>query len=302
MKTKKIKRRPIGPPAVINGARVLFYSFMPRTVGYSRKSVILIGGEEIGRVPRLVIAEPLREKGFRVFHCKRNWNLFSMDLLYNSIKDAKKRAELMYPGVTSTWIKTNISKRRARAIEREMWRGYECSFCGKLPLDFGLSIHGKKAVICNICVTETYHDFLQLQQEESARRPRGDYYPENGFDHIEPYISRLMTSAVDKRFVLFFALDQKRGCSLSADGQVIQVSFAIHSQQDTQNEKKIRKFFNSRGTTPARDYLAQNGHERILQYPLTGTVAELTAITIAILKELCAVLPTEALSIEYREK
>ena len=299
---KKTKKRLTKPPPVINSSRVLFYSLMPRTVRYSGKISIHIGGKELGKVPRLVIAEPLREKGFRVFHCNRNWNLFSMDSLYKSIKDAKKHAELMYPGVSSTWIKTSVSKRKAKAIEREICSGHECSFCGRIPVEFDMSTHGKKAVICNICVNEIYYDFLKLEQQESARRPRGDYYPENGFNHIESYISRLLDSTNTHRYVAFFALDGRRGCGLFVDGPALQVSFIMHSQQDATREKKIRKFFNSRGATPSKDYLAQDGRARILQYPLKGNAKKLTAITKAILQELCAVRPTEAMSINYREK
>lgn len=255
----------------------------------------------MGRPPRLAIGESLRKKEFYVFHCDKKWNQLASSILH-SLTDAKKKAELMYPGVTATWIKTNVSKREGKRIEREMWRGYECSFCGRIPVEVEMSTHGKKAVICNICVNETYHIFLELEQQESARRPRGDYYPENGFDHIESYISRLIASGKERRYVVIFALDGMRGCSLFVDGPTLQVSFIIHSQQNTTREKKIRKFFSSRGATPSKDYLSQDGRARILQYPFNGNAKKLTAITKTILQELCAVRPTEALSINYREK
>lgn len=276
---------------------------MPQSVGYSRKITILVGGKEIGRVPRLVIAESLREKAFFLLHCNKNWNVVGHDGTYVSITEAKKRAELMYPGVTSTWIKTDVSKREAKAIEREMWRGYECSFCGRIPMEFAFSIHGKKATICNICVNETYHTFLEVEQEQSARPPRGDYFPENGFDHIESYVSRLLTSTTRLKSILIHTLDGKRGCSLFADGPVVQVSFVImDAQQNNRTEKKIRKFFSSRNKTASHDYLAQENRVRILQYPLSGTPDELTSTTKRILQELCGIKQQEALTIKYREK
>lgn len=74
-----------------------------------------------------------------------------------------------------------------------------------------------------------------------------------------------------------------RGCSLFADGPVVQVSFIVHPQQDVTREEKIRQFFSSKGATPSKDYLAQHGQHRILQYPLTGNAQKLTARTKEIL-------------------
>jgi hypothetical protein len=284
--TKKKTQYPIPPPA-INSSRVLFYSLMPRNVGYSGKISIHIGGQEVGKVPRLVIAEPLREKGFRVLHCKRNWELISMDRLSKSINDAK----------------ANFSKREAKAFEKEVWSDYECSFCGRIPLDFQMSVRGKQATICNICLNENYHIFLELEQEESAKRPQGDYYPQNGFDHIESYVSRLLSSTMQRRSVLINTLDRERGCSLFADSSMVIVGFIImQSLEDRKREKKIRKFFASRDKIPSQDYSAQDGRVRIIDYPLSGNVSELTAMTKTILQEICNISPKEALSIKYREK
>jgi hypothetical protein len=301
--TKKTKKRPASAPSVINGFRVLFYSFMPHTVNYSRKSIILSGGKEIGPVPRLAIAESLRGKGFYVLHCNKNWFDLGIDGPYNLVSYAKRRAERAYSGVTSTWKRKNVTKRKARAIEREIWAGEECSFCGKIPPEFEMSRHSKKAVICNICVNETYYDFLESQQENFVRPPRGDYFAENGFDQIESYVSRMLTSATKFRHILIAALDGERCCSLFADGPVILVGFIImDTRQDHKKEKNIRKFFASRYKPPAKDYLAQDGRVRFLDYPLSGNASELTAITKTILQELCGISPKEALSIKYSEK
>lgn len=110
----------------MSSARVLFYSLMPRIVGYSRKITILVGGKEVGRPSRLAIGESLRKKEFCLFHCDAKWNHLAGGF-FNTITDAKKEAEVMYPGVTATWVKTDVSKREAKKIEREYWRGYECS-------------------------------------------------------------------------------------------------------------------------------------------------------------------------------
>ena len=301
MTTKKIAKPFVTPPRVMNGSRVLYYSRMPRTVLYSGKISIRIGGKEIGRVPRLLIAEPLREKGVYLFHCRRSWNVISSDGIYKSVSEAKRQAELMYPGVTETWRKVAVSKRQARAIERRMWRGHECSFCSRIPPEFQTSLYGKNARICNICVDETYQTFLESEELASAQPPRGDYFTQNGFDHVAPYISRLLAPKEGHKYLLIFTPDRTRGFGMIAYGTVIQASFVMEPHQQSQ-EEKIRAFFASRAQRPSRDYLANNGRSRILQYPIHGTARELTATTKRILQDLCDIAPKEALSIRYGEK
>jgi len=298
---KRIKKAP-APPAVLSGCRVLYYSLMPPPVSYSGHSLVLVGGREIGPVPRLLIAEPLREKGFDIIHCDRYWNVLAGgSAAYDSVSEAKGRAERMYPGVTKTWVKLSTSKTQARAIERQMWRGHECSFCNRIPPDFEKSLHGKKARICNICVEDTYWDFVGMQ-EESFAPPRGDYYADNGVEHIAPYISRLLVPSEGYKVLHIFTLDRIRGCGVLAHGPVIQVSFVMEGLRKSPREENIRSFFASIGSRPSSDYLASKGRTRILQYPVSGTAEELTALIKTILQELCDISPKEALTIRYEER
>jgi hypothetical protein len=298
-KSARRKHRP-RPPFVIDGSRVLYYSLLGPTVSYSGKGLILVGGRDLGPVPRLILSESLRKKEFLVLHCDRNWNAVAHDGSYPSLKDAKRRAERMYPGVTKTWEKWAITKRKALAIERKQWSGYECSFCNRIPIEFDQSCHAKKAVICNICVDRLFWDFLESKQT-SERPPRGEYYPENAFAQIESYISRLVAPSEKYKSLSFYALDQMRGCNLLTVRQILEVWFMVKAQQENQQEVKIRSFFASREMRPSRDYLANNGGTRILDYPLTGTVDELTEMVKTILQELCDISPKEPLSIDYKE-
>ncbi len=270
---------------------------------YSRKILILIGGKEVGRVPRVVIGEPIRGKGICLLHCDKNWNLISYDGDLNSVTQAKRRAELMYPGVTQTWVKATVSKREARAVERKEWEGHECSFCNRIPPEFQSSIKSKKTVICNVCADEIYQDFLESEEVSSVTLPRGDYYPQNGFDHIATYVSRLLVPTKESKFMHIFALDGMRGFGMIAIGPVIEVSFVVEPHHPlSSRENKIRAFFASQGRPPARDYLANNGRTRILQFPVNGNSVELTETTRTILTELCDVLETEPLIIRYGER
>ena len=275
---------------------------MPREVGYSGRISILIGGKEIGRVPRLAIVDALREKGIYLLHCDKNWNVLSPDGVYPSLTEAKRRAELMYPSVGKTWIKATISKRLARAIERRNWRGHECSFCGRIPPEFQTSLHGNNAVICNICVEETYHEFLESEQLESARPPRGDYFPKDGFNNIESYISRLVGSTNTRKHMSIFALGRMRGFGLLSVGNMLQASFVVSNNEENSRETGIRAFFASEEKSPSSDYLADNGRVRILQFPINGNIKELTLLTKTILQQLFNISPKEALTIQYIEK
>jgi hypothetical protein len=76
--------------------------------------------------------------------------------------------------------------------------------------------------------------------------------------------------------------------------------------QEPQREAAIRAFFGSRSISPRQDYLADNGDvrgaTRVLNFPLTGNVSDITALTKRILPELCGISPTEPLDIDYTEK
>jgi hypothetical protein len=133
-----------------------------------------------------------------------------------------------------------------------------------------------------------------------------DYYATNGFDHIEPYISQLLMPTNHFKFLQMFTPDGARGFGLDAKDGVVHASLTAEWRQEPQREAAIRKFFNSLGIAPSRDYLAGNGGvpdaTRTLEYPVTGSTAEVTALTKGILHELCGVSPAEALNITYRVK
>jgi hypothetical protein len=132
-----------------------------------------------------------------------------------------------------------------------------------------------------------------------------DHYATNGFDHIEPYVSRLLVPTNRFKFMRMFTPDGNRGFGFSARDGVVEADLTIEWRQEAQREAAIRAFFSSLGVAPSHDYLAGNGGvpnaTRILDYPVKGNAAEVTALTKRILQELCGVSPTQALDISYRE-
>jgi hypothetical protein len=133
-----------------------------------------------------------------------------------------------------------------------------------------------------------------------------DRYATNGFDHIEPYVSRLLMPTNRFKFLHMFTPDGNRGFGFSARDGVLQAGLTVEWRQEARREAAIRAFFSSLSVAPSRDYLAGNGGvadaTRILEYPVTGSTAEVTTLTKRILQELCGVSPTEALDIKYTDK
>ena len=137
-------------------------------------------------------------------------------------------------------------------------------------------------------------------------QPAPDHFEKNGFDHIEPYVSRLLVPSNRFKFVQIFTPDGNRGFGLTARGGVVEAGLNLEWRQEGQREATIRSFFGSLGVEPSQDYLAGNGGvpdaTRILEYPVKGSAPQVTALSRRILQELCGVSPTEALNISYGEK
>lgn len=132
------------------------------------------------------------------------------------------------------------------------------------------------------------------------------HYATNGFDHIEPYVSRLLVPTNHFKFLQLFTPDGSRGFGFRARDGVVEAGLTVDWRQEAKKEADIRAFFSSLGIAPSRDYLAGNGGvpdaTRILDYRITGSTREVVALTKRILHELCGVSPTEALDISYGHK
>lgn len=133
-----------------------------------------------------------------------------------------------------------------------------------------------------------------------------DHYATNGFQHIQPYVARLLVPTKQFKFLQIFTPDGRRGFGFSAKDGVVQASLTVEWRQEPQREATIRAFFSALGIAPSMDYLAGNGGvpdaTRVLEYPIAGSTADVTALTKRILQELCGVSPTEALDISYEDK
>jgi hypothetical protein len=166
-RTKKSSFPPA--PPVLDGLRVLKFAHIARPITYSGRSGLIVispsgKSKEIGPVPCLAIADTLRhEREFVILHCGRTWKVAGAQGGFSKLRDAEGRAERMYPGVSRAWVETKTTRREAKKIELEQWKPFRCSFCGRVPPEFGPKeggvILGKGVAICRDCITAFYESF-----------------------------------------------------------------------------------------------------------------------------------------------
>jgi hypothetical protein len=142
-------------------------------------------------------------------------------------------------------------------------------------------------------------------REEVVDAPEPDHFTTNGFDHIEPYITRLLVPSPQFKSVIIATPDGNRALLLYARNGKTEVSMHVAWRQEPKREASIRKLFASLRIAPSKDYLAGNGGipdaMRCLSYPIEGAADEITALTKRILKKLCGISPAEGLNITFND-
>src|ERR1700719_3065093 len=92
------------PPLLLANARVLEYAVLDDSVRYSGRSFLFVDGKELGPVPCLAICRESNNSGGLLLHCDWDWSVLGV-AGYPSSDEAKRRAEHIYPGVSTRWIK-----------------------------------------------------------------------------------------------------------------------------------------------------------------------------------------------------
>jgi len=151
--TKK-KRSMLKPPPVLDCARVLQYARIDKSVRYVGRTLLFVGGRELGRVPSLAICED-RKAGVLLFHCNHNWKVLGCSG-HESVAAAKKKAKCIYPDISEHWVAAHVTKKRARKFLDSLWGNLRCTFCGKRPDEVEQLFGKRSAHICVDCVTRFY--------------------------------------------------------------------------------------------------------------------------------------------------
>ena len=153
------------PPPVLASARVLQYAILDGSVGFSGKSRVFIESRELGRVPRLVIAEGLETGDVVLLYCDDDWSVLAAAGM-RSPAHARGRAERTYPGVSRLWVDAGVSKAQALAYAEEESRDFKCSFCGRRPDQVRNLLAQGEARICNLCVAEFTRRLAAEREDE----------------------------------------------------------------------------------------------------------------------------------------
>src|SRR5262249_4043551 len=69
-----------------------------------------------------------------------------------SVRDAKREAERIYPGISRLWVRTGYTKRQARKYRDRIGPNLRCSVCRKKWYQVAQMITARKLVICDGCI------------------------------------------------------------------------------------------------------------------------------------------------------
>jgi len=159
------------PPPLLGDTRVLEYAIIDESVTYSGDSPLFVatvseGLKELGPVPCLAITQDLKTTEIRLLYCDQEWDLLGLGGRYQSVEQAKARAQRSYHGVSSRWIDAKITEEEASKFRNEVWSDNRCSFCERIPPDADMMIERKGARICDSCIEE----FQKMLQEQRASK------------------------------------------------------------------------------------------------------------------------------------
>jgi len=151
------------PPPVIscNDRVLLYYAMLDEAVGYTAgHGLFFVDGKEIGRVPCLAICQDKDSPHITLYYCASDWSLLGLAAGYESVDAAKHRAERIYPGSSTRWVKAHFTEEDANRYLDEAWSGEQCSFCGKKPYETLAPFFGgnENARICSNCVVQFHSE------------------------------------------------------------------------------------------------------------------------------------------------
>jgi hypothetical protein len=159
-----VTQPPEPAPAVLGSAGVLSYALADAEVRYSGAICLYVGGQLLGRVPRLAIAQDPATSEILLLHCDEQWDVLGVSSGGPTLAAAKARAERGYPGIGAKWIDTPRSPEQIASLVRDSWEDQACSFCGRVPSEFTSSVQAPSARICNLCIS----DYYQWQSEDPS--------------------------------------------------------------------------------------------------------------------------------------
>jgi hypothetical protein len=97
----------------------------------------------------------------------RAWNV-RFTTAYSSVTEAKREAEHRYPGLSTRWKRTGVSKAQAKAWAKRMWKAFACSFCGLPPYEIQFMFERNKVRLCDRCVDAAVAELQRLRAAKAV--------------------------------------------------------------------------------------------------------------------------------------
>jgi len=158
------------PPPIIGDAHVLEYAVVGDAV-FTGTLCLYVNGVRLGAVPCLAICESFDRDEISLLHCDEEWDVEGIQAWrrsasadVSSVEEIKKRAERYYSGISSKWLKLDVSLEDAEAYKASLIVEVRCSFCKRSMFDVDSLLEGDAGVcICNLCVTSFYEEMTKNQ-------------------------------------------------------------------------------------------------------------------------------------------
>ena len=151
----------MSPPPVIACLRVLHYAILDSSIGFlCGHGLFFVGRKEIGRAPCLAICQERDSHQVLLQYCERDWTPLGA-ASFETVADAKKRPERIYPGSLACWTEARVTEEEANRYLDELFGAERCSFCNKRPDEVRQMFSGDdNTLICDKCIEE-FHTRLR---------------------------------------------------------------------------------------------------------------------------------------------
>ena len=140
------------PPPAIDCASVIEFAVVDETVQFQQRGCLFVDGQMVGQVPKIAICQNIGGSTFMIFHCGPNWEAIGVQGDYPNLPDAKSRIEESYLGLHSKWIASSFSREESVEYVKKIFKGEECSFCGRIPPEVERMVGKNEVRICNHCI------------------------------------------------------------------------------------------------------------------------------------------------------
>jgi hypothetical protein len=140
---------------------VVEYAVVDDTVTFMDRRTLNVGGQWLGRVPKLAICKTVGEQVFWLSHCSDDWQALCSVETASGIEEIRATAERHYQGISAKWQRTAYTEELALADKLATEDSTRCSFCGASAYgsDTRSFVTSASATICNVCV-EAFHASL----------------------------------------------------------------------------------------------------------------------------------------------